>query len=226
MNERKTYYSFHDIPFTSNDMYGSPVPSSRVTFSKQEIVHIFIAITILTIAFSFAFVSYPPLNHLDEVFTYLPLSFIAIITAFFSHEMAHKYVGQKFGYRSEFRMYPQGLLLALFLGITVGIVFAAPGAVEIFGRPNRDEMGKISLSGPSMNLLLGVIFFVLWMSSEGMVQSISFYIAYINVFLALFNLIPFGPLDGLKIFQWRKEIWGVLFGVDILLLLMLWGVFL
>ena len=225
MNERKTYYSFQDIPFSSDDLYGSPVQPSGITFSKQEIIHIIIAMSVLTVAFSFAFVSYPPLSHLDEVLTYLPLSFIAIATAFFCHEMAHKYTGQKFGYRSEFRMYPQGLLLALFLGIVVGIVFAAPGAVQIFGRPNKDEMGKISLSGPSMNLILGVIFFVLWLFSEGLLSSISFYVAYINVFLALFNLIPFGPLDGFKIFQWKKEVWGVLIGLDIILLLMLWGVF-
>lgn len=225
MNERKTYYSFHDIPFSSDDMYGSPVQHSGITFSKQEIIHIVIAMAVLTVAFSFAFVTYPPLSHLDEVVTYLPLSFIAIATAFFCHEMAHKYAGQKFGYRSEFRMYPQGLLLALFLGVAVGIVFAAPGAVQIFGRPRKDEMGKISLSGPSMNLILGVIFFTLWLFSEGIVSSISFYVAYINVFLALFNLIPFGPLDGFKIFQWKKEVWGVLIGVDIVLLLVLWGVF-
>lgn len=181
--------------------------------------------TVLTVAFSFAFVTYPPLSNLDEVLSYLPLSFIAIATAFFCHEMAHKYAGQKFGYHSEFRIYPQGLLLALFLGIAVGIVFAAPSAVQIFGRPNRDEMGKISLSGPSMNIILGVIFFVLWLLSEGLVNSISFYVAYINVFLALFNLIPFGPLDGYKIFQWKKGVWGVLISVDIVLLLMLWGVF-
>jgi Zn-dependent protease len=225
MNERKTYYSFHDIPFSSDDLYGSPVQPSGITFSKQEVVHLLIAMTVLTIAFSFAFVSYPPLTHLDQVVTFLPLSFLAIATAFFCHEMAHKYVGQKFGYRSEFRMYPQGLLLALFLGIAVGIVFAAPGAVQIFGRPNRDEMGKISLSGPSMNLLLGVIFFFLWIFSEGVVQSVSFYVAYINVFLALFNLIPFGPLDGYKIFQWKKGVWSVFIVVDIVLLLLLWGVF-
>ncbi len=225
MNDSKTYYSFHDIPFSSKDLDGSPMQPSRISFSKQEIIHLVIAMAVLTIAFSFAFVTYPPLSHLDEVLTFLPLSFIAIATAFFCHEMAHKYAGQKFGYQSEFRMYPQGLLLALFLGVAVGIVFAAPGAVQIFGRPNRDEMGKISLSGPSMNLVLGVIFFTLWILSTGIVSSISFYVAYINVFLALFNLIPFGPFDGFKIFQWKKEVWGVLIGVDFVLLLILWGVF-
>ena len=223
MNDRKIYYTFNDIPFSSKDSYDSSTQPSGIKFSKKEIVHILIAMTVLTIAFSFVFVTYPTFSHLDEFITYLPLSFIAIATAFFCHEMAHKYVGQKFGYWSEFRMYPQGLLLALFLGIFAGIVFAAPGAVQIFGNPNKDEMGKISMAGPSTNLLLGLIFFGIWFLSDGIISSISYYVSYINVFLGLFNLIPFGPLDGLKIFRWKKEIWGLLIGFDIILLLILWG---
>ena len=221
MNNRKTYYSFHDIPFKDRDSYDSGIQPSGIKFSRQEIIHILIAMAVLTIAFSFAFAPYPPLTHVAEVIGFLPLSFLAIVTAFFCHEIAHKYVGQKFGYWSEFRMYPQGLLFALFLGIAAGIVFAAPGAVQIFGRPNREEMGKIAVAGPSMNLVLGLVFIGIWFISNGIIASISFFIAYINVFLALFNLLPFGPLDGLKIFRWKKEVWGLLIGIDIVLFLII-----
>lgn len=221
MNGRKTYYSFHDIPFGDREKYQDVIQPSGIKFSKQEIVQIIIAMGVLTIAFSFAFASNPPLSHINEVIGNLPLSFIAIATAFFCHEIAHKYIGQKFGYWSEFRMYPQGLLFALFLSVIAGIVFAAPGAVQIFGRPNRDEMGKISAAGPSTNLILGLIFITIWFISDGFIAFISFYISYINVFLALFNLLPFGPLDGLKIFRWKKEIWGLLVGIDIVIFLMI-----
>ena len=172
MNGRKTYYSFHDIPFKDRDNYDSGIQPSGIKFSRQEIIHILIAMAVLTIAFSFAFVNYPPLSHIDEVIGFLPFSFLAIVTAFLCHEIAHKYVGQKFGYWSEFRMYPQGLLFALFLGIVAGIVFAAPGAVQIFGRPSREEMGKIAVAGPSMNLVLGLIFIGIWFISNGIIASI------------------------------------------------------
>lgn len=226
MDERKTYYSFQDIPFGSQGFSDSSSQHSGIRFSKKEIVHILIAMTVLTVAFSFAFIPYPPLRNFDKVISVLPLSFIAIATAFFCHEMAHKYAGQKFGYWSEFRMYPQGLLFALFLGVFAGIVFAAPGAVQIFGNPNREEMGKISMAGPSTNLVLGLVFFGIYTLSDGMVRSISYYVAYINVFLALFNLLPFGPFDGLKIFRWKKQVWAGLIGLAVLLLLLLWGLFL
>ena len=221
MNGRKTYYSFHDIPFKDRDSYDSGIQPSGIKFSRQEIFHILIAMAVLTIAFSFAFVNYPPLSHIDEVIGFLPLSFLAIATAFFCHEIAHKYVGQKFGYWSEFRMYPQGLLFALFLGIVAGIVFAAPGAVQIFGRPNREEMGKIAAAGPVTNIVLCMIFAGIWYFSVGIIASISFFIAYINMFLAFFNLLPFGPLDGRKIFRWKKEVWGLLIGINIIIFLML-----
>jgi Zn-dependent protease len=37
--------------------------------------------------------------------------------------------------------------------------------------------------------------------------------AAINAFMAVFNLIPFGVLDGLKVFRWSKAIWLVLFAL-------------
>jgi len=215
MNGRKTYYSFHDIPFRGTDRHDSLSLEPGMRFSRGEIVQILIAMVVLTISFSFAFAPYPPLSNLSAVVGNLPLSFLAIATAFVCHEIAHKYMGQKYGYWSEFRMYPQGLLFALFLGVTVGIVFAAPGAVQIFGNPSREKMGRIAAAGPSMNLLISVIFFLVWFSSDGYLGYVSFFIAYINAFLAFFNLLPFGPLDGMKIFRWKKEVWGLLIVISL-----------
>jgi Zn-dependent protease len=213
MKGQKAYYSFHDIPFGGTGTYSSLEPGMR--FSQKEIIHILIAMVVLTLSFSFAFAPYPPLSNLNAVIGNMPLSFLAIATAFFCHEIAHKYLGQKYGYWSEFRMYPQGLLFAFILGITVGIVFAAPGAVQIFGNPSKDKMGRIAAAGPSTNLLISVIFFLLWFSSAGYLAYVSFFIAYINAFLAFFNLLPFGPMDGMKIFRWRKEVWVLLIVISI-----------
>jgi len=217
MDGRKIYYSFHDIPW-SNDSYGGYGSNAGIKFSRTEIIHILIAMATLTVAFSFVFVPYPPLAHVLAAIKNMPLSFLAIVTAFFCHETAHKYMGQKYGYWSEFRMFPQGLLLALFLGVTVGIVFAAPGAVQIWGRPSREESGKISAAGPSTNILISLIFVTIGLFSGGVVASISLFVAYINAFLAFFNLIPFGPLDGLKVFRWNVGVWGMLTIISISLL--------
>jgi Zn-dependent protease len=219
MNQRKIYYRFEDIT-NSHGSY-TDTEKSGLSFSKNELYHIIIAITVLTIAFSFALAPYPPLANLSNVLYNIPLSFLAILTAFFCHEIAHKYMGQKFGYWSEFRMYSQGLLLALLLGIFTGFIFAAPGAVQIRGMANKEEMGKIALAGPLTNIILSSLFITLWFVTTGFIAQISFFIGYINAFLALFNLIPFGFFDGKKIFTWKKEIWFMLIATSIILFLII-----
>ena len=223
MDGRKIYYSFHDIPGTSagyggNDYYGG---GHGIKFSRTEIIHILIAMATLTVAFSFVFVPYPPLKNIASAVRMMPLSFLAIATAFFCHETAHKYMGQKYGYWSEFRMFPQGLLLALALGVTVGIVFAAPGAVQIWGRPSREESGRISAAGPATNIIISVIFSAVGFATGGTIASVAYFVAYINAFLALFNLLPFGPLDGTKVFRWRVDVWLALMAAGAVLFIML-----
>jgi len=217
MDDRRIYYSFHDLPGGAPREYGGGYPRSGIRFSRTEVTHIAIAMAVLTVAFAFVFVPRPPLEHLGAVVSNIPLSFLAIATAFFCHELAHKYMGQRYGYWSEFRMFPQGLLFALLLGVFAGIVFAAPGAVQIFGRPNREEGGKISAAGPATNVLIALVFTGVWLVSGGLAGEIALFVASINAFLAFFNLIPFGPLDGRKIMHWRAEVWGVLTALSVAL---------
>lgn len=209
---RKMYYSFNEIPFGYSDGYNH---QNSLKLGKIELSHLLISLIILTIAFAFALAPNPPFAFLPVVLANIPFTFLAIITAFFCHEIAHKYMGQKYGYWSEYRMFPMGLVLALFLGIFTGFVFAAPGAVQIFGRPTQEETGKISVAGPLVNIIISTLALFIWFISSGILAEISFFIAFINAFLALFNLIPFGPLDGWKIFSWNKQVWGILLVINI-----------
>jgi Zn-dependent protease len=46
---------------------------------------------------------------------------------------------------------------------------------------------------------------------------IFFFGAFFNAWVALFNLIPIGILDGYKIFSWDKRVWGLAFAVALAL---------
>jgi Zn-dependent protease len=226
--ERKTYASFHDIP-PRDYMYfpkGSLEMGKPGRFSAIEIRDLLISIIVLTVAFSFALTGNTVLGivingfHLEALPSGLTLSFLGIITGFFVHELSHKWMAQRYGLWSEFRMYPKGLLLALLMGVTVPIVFAAPGAVMFRGEARVFEQGHTATAGPLANMLLAAFCFPLYLFvvfEDPFLGQLVGFICFINALLAVFNLLPFNPLDGVTIIKWNAVIWTTLFIVSVVL---------
>ena len=139
------------------------------------------------------------------------MALIAVSLGFVFHELGHRLIARRFGYFAEYAMWPMGLMVALGFSL-FGFVFAAPGAVMIYPRAtvlgraslSRQKIGLISLAGPATNIGLAVVFLVLDFIQPALLFTLG---ARINTWLALFNLIPFGPLDGAKILKWNKGIW-------------------
>jgi Zn-dependent protease len=128
--------------------------------------------------------------------------------AFILHELAHKFMAQRFGYWAEFRINQQGLMLTL-ISLISPFKIIAPGAVMISNIASWDHYGKISLAGPATNIGLGVFFFLVRLiSGSPMVDLLATVGMSINSSLALFNLIPIGIFDGAKIMKWNRYIWG------------------
>ena len=81
---------------------------------------------------------------------------------------------------------------------------------------NLEDMGKVSIAGPSVNMFLSAVLFggALFPSQFSEILLLA---AFLNGFMAVFNLVPFGVLDGFKIFNWNRKIWVVMFVVSIAL---------
>jgi len=218
--EKKIYTSFHDIPVREYMYFpkGTLEVGKPGRFSKIEIIHLLISIFVLTIAFSFALSGNNILSgfsagfKLDNLLFFIPISFLGITTAFFFHELSHKFMAQKFGMWSEYRMFSQGLILAFILGLLTPFVFAAPGAVMFRGGAKTYETGQIAASGPFANIIISLITYILytWVFYESQIGPVIGFICLINAFIATFNLLPIGPLDGIKVIKWNATVWIIM----------------
>lgn len=134
------------------------------------------------------------------------------------HEFAHGFVADKLGdptarYSGRLTLNPfahidyiGSLCILLF-----GFGWAKPVGVNAynFKKPKRD-MALTALAGPVSNLILALISLIIGNSLMFIANKTSslfliyvfyffFYIAQINVYLAVFNLIPVPPLDGSRL---------------------------
>jgi Zn-dependent protease len=169
----------------------------KLSFSKTEIKHLSLATGLVTaVGLSF--------NH----YRYISVEFLLIfISAFLVHELAHKFLAQSYGSWAEFRTDLYGIMVTAISAIPfIPFKFIAPGAVMI-GLSDKSRFGRVALIGPLTNIVMGFSFILATYIFPNYLYLYSG--ASFNGWIALFNLLPFGVLDGQKIFDWNKIVWGI-----------------
>jgi Zn-dependent protease len=205
--------------------------SSRI--GTSELIDLLLSFVVLTIAFAMGrgFGRGLSAGISADVFV---ICAIGVGTGFLLHELAHKFVAQRYGYWAEYKASPMGLIMTIGFAFLTGIVFAAPGAVEIrkigYQAPQStytyeddkywDSMDRaagkedlwISAAGAITNIILAMLFFSLLMGGflSGILEIAAYYGMYINLFLAAFNMIPVGPLDGAKVLKASPLVWAAI----------------
>jgi Zn-dependent protease len=58
---------------------------------------------------------------------HLIITAVGVGTGFMLHELAHKFVAQRYGYWAEYKASPMGLIFTVVMAAMFGFVFAAPG---------------------------------------------------------------------------------------------------
>ena len=149
------------------------------------------------------------------VFAAASLVFVGL---FLLHEIAHKLVAQHYGLWAEFRLTLFGALITL-LSIISPFKIVSPGAVMIAGNAGKERVGKTAIAGPLVNIVLSSVSFALTFAPLGPFLLVAVYSAFFNAFIAVFNLIPMGMLDGLKILHWNRLIWSVAIVLSLALLI-------
>ena len=199
----------------------------RVIFSQKEVKHISIA-ALLVIGIGFSIGLYAKLFpnfagfNFDWTWDMMAVFAVVMTASFLTHEIAHKTIAQQKGLWAEFRLTTWGAVLT-FASIFLPIRMIAPGAMMIGGSiPSGEDIVKISIAGPITNIIFSSAFlgcaFAIFPSSYAY-GMLLFFAAYINAFMAVFNLIPFGILDGYKIFSFNKKLWALAFMPSLILTL-------
>ena len=134
----------------------------------------------------------PGLSHGD----YLAMAIVAALLFFGSillHELGHSWAARREGIEVD------SITLWLFGGVSnFKGRFTSPGAEF-----------RIALSGPLVSIVLGAIFVLLAVAHlPSAVDGVAAWLGYINLILAVFNLIPALPLDGGRVLHaglWRAR---------------------
>ena len=133
------------------------------------------------------------------------------------HEFFHAYVADKLGdptarLSGRLTLNPIAhadlfgtILIPLFLlmsGTRFLFGWAKPVPVNFLNLQNpKKDMIKIAIAGPISNIVMGFIAFVImkFVPENYILYSVLFGAVYLNIALAIFNMIPIFPLDGSKI---------------------------
>jgi Zn-dependent protease len=128
--------------------------------------------------------------------TYIAMAIVAallFLASILLHELGHSWVARREGIEVD------SITLWLFGGVSqLKGRFTSPGAEF-----------RVAISGPLVSIVLGVLFVLIALADvPSSVDGVAAWLGYINLILAVFNLLPASPLDGGRVLHaalWRAK---------------------
>jgi Zn-dependent protease len=183
--------------------------------------------------------SFDPLKAIVIIFGFM----IGILSAISIHEFAHAWMAHRLGdntakHLGRLTLNPLAHIdpAGLFLFVIAGFGYSKPVEYNPHALKNESDEVKIAIAGPISNILLALIvaipYRIATVSGIDISQNVIFIfldmLVYMNIVLAVFNIIPIPPLDGSKIINYfldadARESWERI-GPFVLMILIFTGI--
>ncbi len=177
-----------------------------LTFSKYELGAITFASVVLGITFLIA--SKKELLQPDLLVLYILVAGLVVIV----DDLMHRFAARRYKVTSEYQFWWLGTGIMLFTGILFGSVFGLPArtAINNTEKLTPKQRAVIYGIGPTTSFLVFIPFLLL-IPAGGFIASIGILGASMNLLSAVYSFMPFEPMDGNKVYRWKRPGWLVAF---------------
>lgn len=141
----------------------------KLKFSSIEKIDIIKAWFAISLAFAIL-----NTRTISTLFVNFLIALFTVGIGFLIHEVAHKYLAQKYKCFAEFRADNKMLVIAI-ISSFFGFLFAAPGGVIINGLIDKRKYALIAGAGPLMNIIISFVFLGLSLSSGSVLNLLKIY---------------------------------------------------
>ncbi|MBU1198438.1 MAG: hypothetical protein KKF46_02135 [Nanoarchaeota archaeon] len=190
----------------------------RFRFSSKEIGRILIAVLAAAFVISFNKWGGETFNFGAGLGNFI-LSFILVLISFFLHFSAQKLMALKLGYKSEYKLWVNGIIISVFLCFLAYLFYLGPlhEIIPIFftgvlmydivpklragvfrGGVKHSDLGMIAVAGPLINILLIAVLAPFFIATKS--PFLLFFIK-INLWVAIFSMLPIPTFEKLRKFQ-------------------------
>jgi Zn-dependent protease len=175
-------------------------------FSAQELAIIAFSAVLLGIAFMFA--KKLSLFQLGDLALFVFMAGFVVSL----HDLTHRYFAYRYNTVAEYKFWGFGTLIMFLTAFVFGIVYAVPArtVIENVKQMGPKEQAIVFLSGPLMSAALTILFLAL-VPVGGAIKAIALLGVSMNVLAAVYSLMPFDPMDGSKVYRWKKGAWALMF---------------
>jgi Zn-dependent protease len=177
-------------------------------FGSRSLLREIVMLVFCAILFGIAFIVADRLAiKPDLILIYMIMGGIALIM----HDLGHRMIARKLAIEGQYKFWGLGTLTMLLTSWLFGMAFSQPGRY-VFDSEDVDDIDTafVTLAGPAVSVLFAILFlpFALIGGVAGQIAVAGFIM---NLMTAVYNLMPFSPMDGKIIYEWSRLFWMLIF---------------